>query len=121
MYNKNIAYMKKIKVVNNKINGRKTMEVPYNLKTLIYPEKGKKIDEFDKNSDYNVRILASTDLSKSLYEYAENYYYAAHIITDFILNENHPDIGKLDTYFFAIAFLYRHCLELGLPIYRANG
>lgn len=114
VYNKNIAYMQKIKVVNNKINGRKTMEVPYNLKTLIYPEKGKKIDEFDKNSDYNVRILASTDLSKSLYEYAENYYYAAHIITDFILNENHPDIGKLDTYFFAIAFLYRHCLELGL-------
>lgn len=26
----------------------------------------------------------------------------------------HPDIGKLDTYFFAIAFLYRHCMEVGL-------
>ena len=94
--------------------GEKTMEAPYNLKSLIYPEKGKKIDEFDKNLNYIVKILASTDLSKSLYEYAENYFYAAHIITDFILNENHPDIGKLDTYFFAIAFLYRHCLELGL-------
>lgn len=90
------------------------MEVPYNLKTLIYPEKGKKIDEFDKNSDYNVRILASTDLSKSLYEYAENYYYAAHIITDFILNENHPDIGKLDTIFFCDSFFVSTLFGIGV-------
>ena len=30
------------------------------------------------------------------------------------MNEEHPDIGKLDTFFFPIAFLYRHCIELGL-------
>ena len=30
------------------------------------------------------------------------------------LYAEHPDIGKLDTYFFSIAFLYRHCMEVGL-------
>ena len=39
---------------------------------------------------------------------------AVHKITKFILYAEHPDIGKLDTYFFSIAFLYRHCIELGL-------
>lgn len=42
------------------------------------------------------------------------FFEAAHKITEFILCENHPDIGKLDTYFFSIAFLYRHGIELGL-------
>lgn len=60
------------------------MDAPYNLISTISPEKGKRIDEFDKYSKYIVL-------------YAE-----------------HPDIGKLDTYFFSIAFLYRHCLEVGL-------
>jgi len=53
-------------------------------------------------------------LTERLFEYAEYFYEAAHKITDFILNMNHPDIGKLDTYFFSISFLYRHCMELGL-------
>ncbi len=53
-------------------------------------------------------------MTERLFEYAEYFYEAAHKITDFILNMNHPDIGKLDTYFFSISFLYRHCMELGL-------
>lgn len=73
------------------------MEAPNILISTITPEQGKKIDTFDKHSDYIVKVLAPTDLSKTLFEYAE-----------------HPDIGKLDTYFFSIAFLYRHCMELGL-------
>ncbi len=53
-------------------------------------------------------------MTERLFEYAEYFYEAAHKITDFILNMNHSDIGKLDTYFFSISFLYRHCMELGL-------
>lgn len=90
------------------------MEVPHILILTITPEKGKKIDEFDKHSEYIVKMVAPTDLAETLFSYAENFFEAAHIITELILYAEHPDIGKLDIYFFAIAFLYRHCIELGL-------
>lgn len=90
------------------------MKVPYNLISTIYPKKGKIIDAFDKNSKYLVKVVAPVNLSKTLFQYAENFFEAAHIITEFILDTDHPDIGKLDTYFFSIAFLYRHCIEVGL-------
>lgn len=90
------------------------LESPYILISTISPEKGRKICDFDKHSKYLVKVVAPTDLSETLFEYAENFFEAAHIITEFILYAEHPDIGKLDTYFFAIAFLYRHCLEVGL-------
>lgn len=90
------------------------MEKPDVLISSISPEKGKKIDAFDKHSKYIVKVLAPTDLSKALFDYAECFFDAAHKITEFILYADHPDIGKLDTYFFSIAFLYRHCIELGL-------
>lgn len=90
------------------------MEVPQILISTISPEKGKKIGEFDKHSKYLVKMTAPTDLAEALFSYAENFFEAAHIITEFIMYAEHPDIGKLDTYFFAIAFLYRHCIEVGL-------
>ena len=82
--------------------------------STIAPKKGKKIDWFDKQSKYVVKIPAPTDLAGALFKYSEDFFEAAHIITEFILYAEHPDIGKLDTYFFAIAFLYRHCMEVGL-------
>ncbi|MDO4301872.1 MAG: hypothetical protein Q4D26_10830 [Clostridia bacterium] len=90
------------------------MEVPYNLISTIYPKKGEIIDAFDKYSEYIVKVVAPIDLTKALFQYAENFFEAAHIITEFILRAEHPDISKLDTYFFAIAFMYRHCIEVGL-------
>lgn len=86
------------------------LESPYILISTISPENGRKICDFDKHSKYLVKVVAPTDLSETLFEYAENFFEAAHIITEFILYAEHPDICKLDTYFFAIAFLYRHCL-----------
>lgn len=80
------------------------MDLPYNLITTISPEKGKRIDEFDKYSKFIVKISAPTDLAETLYRYSENFFEAAHIITEFILYAEHPDIGKLDTYFFSIFF-----------------
>ena len=88
------------------------IDAPKNLFSTKYPEKGKKITDFDKHSKYLVKVTAADDLTKKLYEYSENFYESAHRITDFILSEEHPDIGKLDTFFFSIAFLYRHCIEL---------
>lgn len=90
------------------------MEAPYIMISSIAPEKGKKIDWFDKHSKYAVKIPAPTDLAEALFKYSEDFFEAAHIITEFILYAEHPDIGKLDIYFFAIAFLYRHCMEVGL-------
>lgn len=90
------------------------MEAPYIMISSIAPEKGKKIDWFDKHSKYVVKIPAPTDLAEALFKYSEDFFEAAHIITEFILYAEHPDIGKLDTYFFTIAFLYRHCMEVGL-------
>lgn len=90
------------------------MEAPHILISTASPEKGKKIDTFDKHSKYIVKVLAPTELSEALFQYAEYFFEAAHKITEFILYAEHPDIGKLDTYFFSIAFLYRHCMELGL-------
>lgn len=90
------------------------MEAPYILISMISPESGKKIDLFDKHSKYITKVAASINLPEALFKYAEYFFEAAHKITEFVLYAEHPDIGKLDTYFFSIAFLYRHCLELGL-------
>ena len=90
------------------------MKTPDILVSSIVPEKGKRIDDFDKHSIYLVKVTAPTDLAEKLFEYANNFHEAAHVITEFILYSEHHHIGKLDTYFFAIAFLYRHCMELGL-------
>lgn len=90
------------------------METPYILTSTISPEKGKKIDKFYKHSKYVTKVIAPTDLAEAFFQYSVYFFEAAHKITEFILNVEHPDIGKLDTYFFSIAFLYRHCLELGL-------
>lgn len=90
------------------------MEPPHILISTITPQKGMKIDDFNKYSKYLVKVVAPIDLSETLFQYAENFFEAAHIITKFILYAEQPDISKLDTYFFAIAFLYRHCIEVGL-------
>lgn len=73
---------------------------PYILISTISPEKGKKIGDFDKHSKYLVKVTTPTDLAETLFQYSENFFEAAHIITEFILYANHLDIGKLDTYFF---------------------
>ena len=90
------------------------IDAPLSLISVKHPEKGKKMMDYDRHSKYLIKIEAQGSLEAKLYEYAERFYESAHRITDFILNEEHPDIGKLDTFFFPIAFLYRHCIELGL-------
>lgn len=90
------------------------LEIPYNLITTISPVRGKKINTVNKKSKYVVKVMTPVELEETLFKYSENFFEAAHMITEFILYAEHPDIGKLDMYFFPIAFLYRHCIELGL-------
>lgn len=90
------------------------IDAPMSLTSDILPRKGVKLTDYDRCSRYLIRIRAQGSLETKLYEYAERFYDAAHYITDFVLNEKHPDIAKLDTFFFPIAFLYRHCIELVL-------
>lgn len=89
-------------------------DAPPSLISIKHPEKDKKLTDFDRYSKYLIKVEAQGSLEIKLYEYAERFYEAAHRITEFILYSEHPDIGKLDTFFFPIAFLYRHCIELGL-------
>lgn len=75
--------------------------------------------EFDKNrkitdvsSKYVLKITPPTDLAHSFYEYSQSFYKAAHSIASFLLETDKPNIAQLDSYFFALAFLYRHSIEL---------
>ena len=88
------------------------MEAPYTLISTITPENGKIISDFDKHSKYLVKMVAPTDLADALFQYAENFFDAAHIITEFILYAEHPDIGKLDTYFLQLHFCIVTVLRL---------
>lgn len=52
------------------------------------------------------------NIEEMMFHYAEKYVKAAYQITDYVMDKH--DISKLDTYFFPIAFLFRHSLELCL-------
>lgn len=73
-------------------------------------DKNKKLT--DTSSKYIITIVPPTDLSQSFYEYSKSFYSAAHSIASFLLETDKPNIAQLDSYFFALAFLYRHSIEL---------
>ena len=85
-----------------------------NFNSNSYPIMGKQIDSWDRHSKYLVKIIAQEDQSIAFHQYSIDFYNAAHIITDYLLSAQHPNISQLDTYFFAVAFLYRHSIELAL-------
>jgi len=66
----------------------------------------------DLKTGYRVTIVPPSDLPSSFYEYSEGFLCAAHYITTNLLDTDCPDISKLDSYFFSLAFLYRHSIEL---------
>jgi len=77
---------------------------------MKWPRKGARIDEIVNGEQSIVKVKVNPNIVESFYEYSKNYLYAAHLVTEYILEKN--DISKLDTYFFSLAFLYRHSLEL---------
>ncbi|WP_018306006.1 hypothetical protein [Desulfitobacterium hafniense] len=82
--------------------------------SLCYPQMGEEIAAWDKCSKYIIKIIAPKDICVAFHQYASDFYNAAHTIASFLLETNLADISKLDTYFFSLAFLYRHSIELNL-------
>lgn len=66
----------------------------------------------DLNSSYRIKLARPVDLVISFYEYSCNFYKAAHTIASYLLETDNTNIAQLDTYFFSLAFLYRHSIEL---------
>lgn len=80
--------------------------------TYSLPQSGQRIDSWDKHSKYIVRVIAPINIQEAFYEYGINFYNAAHLIASYLLETDDVNISELDTYFFSLAFLYRHSLEL---------
>lgn len=64
-----------------------------------------------KGDKHLISIKGEADLEKEFYNFALNFKKSAHIITTHLFDPS-SNIGKLDTYFFSVAYLYRHSLEL---------
>lgn len=62
------------------------------------------------NNGEIINIKNEEKLDKEFYEYALKFKKSANLITQHILEKS--DISRLDTYFFTIAYLYRHSIEL---------
>ncbi len=73
-------------------------------------DKNRKIT--DVNYKYKIGIVPFTDLPQSFYEYSMNFHDAAHHIASYLLEEDRFEIDSLDSYFFPLAFSYRHSIEL---------
>lgn len=81
---------------------------------LIMPEDGKRINNKAINSKYCVNINVKEDeLNISFYEFAECYFKAAHIISEYVIYRNRS-LSVRDSYIYPIVYMYRHSLELGL-------
>jgi hypothetical protein len=57
-----------------------------------------------------IDIVNSSNIEEEFYTYSINFNKSAHILTEYLLKE--PKISNLDSYFFSLAYLYRHSIEL---------
>ena len=72
-------------------------------------------EDFDKtHKDDIVVIRNSENLETEFYIYSKNFHLAADLILEHLLSASasRADISQLDTWFFAIVYLYRQSLEL---------
>lgn len=82
------------------------------MQDMMWPRKNANILEYERRSEYKFNLKCSGSISDNFFEFGDNFYKAAHVITEHILKRQR--IGELDCYFFALAYLYRHSLELKL-------
>lgn len=68
------------------------------------------LKKYDKKSQYCIELLGTGDYSVSFFEYSQKFFEAVHVAAEYILNSG--QIGILDNYFFPVAYMYRHSLEL---------
>ena len=57
-----------------------------------------------------ITISGNSNLQEEFFSYALKFKKSSYLIANYVLKE--PDISKLDNYFFSLAYLYRHSLEL---------
>lgn len=82
------------------------------MQDMMWPRQDANIRDCDKNSKYRIDLKCSGDVSDNFSNFGDCFFNAAHVITEYILDRGR--IGELDCYFFALAYLYRHSLELKL-------
>ena len=72
------------------------------------------LNTINKDSKCIVSLVNSGILEVDFYKYSINFYDAAECIIRFLLEEaaENKDIAKLDLWYFAMVYLYRHSLEL---------
>lgn len=67
--------------------------------------------DFNKiNDGIIINLKNKENLEEEFYDYAQMFEKSGSIIAEHVLNSS--EISKLDTYFFSIAYLYRHSIEL---------
>lgn len=79
------------------------------------------VPDADFNKIVNGEIVViemKADIKEGLYDYAVSFKEAAHILTEYLINE--PRIDRLDFYFFSVAYFYRHSVELILKAIAFN-
>lgn len=79
---------------------------------LIFPTDGLSLRTCKSRDPYRVRVFKFSDYQDTYYHYGTCFYKAAHQIAGYLIETDKPDISELDTFFFPLAFLYRHSMEL---------
>lgn len=78
----------------------------------MLPREDVNIRNYDKDSIYKFNLKCSGNVSENFSRFGDNFFNAAHVITEYVLTRQR--IGELDCYFFPVAYLFRHSLELKL-------
>ena len=70
--------------------------------------------DYDKTSDDKIILFNSKEMSEEFLIYSNYYFKAGDLITEHLVNDicNRGDIATLDTWFFAVTYLFRQSLEL---------
>lgn len=77
---------------------------------IMWPREDAEFKKHNKQSKYCIELYGTGKYSTSFFEYSKKFHEAAHIVAEYILNSG--EIGVLDNYFFPVAYMYRHSLEL---------
>lgn len=80
------------------------------MKGENWPKSNPCFYNLDASEEKIITLKSGSNLEEEFLKYALNFNKSAHIITEYILNIGR--IRELDIYFFSLAFLYRHSLEL---------
>lgn len=82
------------------------------MKERKWPTSCPDFKKLGTNEEFIIRLKGNSNIEKEFLDYALKFKNSAHILTEYVLDKG--DISKLDIYFFSLAYLYRHSLELVL-------